>query len=88
MRIERRRRYTQENRIRSTGRPDMNEDLFVRVVGGIGTIAILIVVVTVGALLGNNPDEMFAWSMISTVTLSTGAVIIIYRSKDKIDSMY
>jgi hypothetical protein len=66
----------------------MNEDLFVRVVGGIGTIAILLVAVTVGALLGNNSDEMFAWSMISTVALSTGAVIIIYRSKDKIDSMY
>ncbi|GAB7009523.1 hypothetical protein [Halorubrum trueperi] len=66
----------------------MNEDLFVRVVGGIGTIAILLVGVTVGSLLGNNSDEMFAWSMISTVALSTGAVIIIYRSKDKIDSMY
>ncbi|WP_434523211.1 hypothetical protein [Halorubrum sp. AS12] len=65
----------------------MNEDLFVRVVGGIGTIAILLVAVTAGALLGNNPDEMFAWSMISAVTLSTGAVIIIYRFKDKIDSI-
>jgi ABC-type Mn2+/Zn2+ transport system permease subunit len=65
----------------------MNEDLFVRVVGGIGTIAILLVAVTVGALLGNNPDEMFAWSLISTVTLSIGAVIIIYRFEDKIDSI-
>jgi len=65
----------------------VNEDLFVRVVGGIGTIAILLVSVTVGALLGNNPDEMFAWSMISTVTLSIGAVIIIYRFEDKIDSI-
>ena len=44
----------------------MNDDLFVRVVGGIGTISILLVAVTVGALLGDNPDEMFAWSMIST----------------------
>ncbi|RLM62498.1 hypothetical protein [Halorubrum sp. Atlit-26R] len=66
----------------------MNEDLFVRVVGGIGTVAILLVAVTVGVLLGNNPDEMFAWSMISTVALSTGAVIIIYRFKDKLDSLY
>ena len=66
----------------------MNEDLFVRVVGGIVTIAILLVAVTVGALLGNTSDEMFAWSMISTVALSIGAVIIIYRFKDKIDSMY
>lgn len=65
----------------------MNEDLFVRVVGGIGTIAILLVAVTVGALLGNDPDEMFAWSMVITVTLSIGTVIIIYRYKDKIDSM-
>ena len=65
----------------------MNEDLFVRVVGGIGTIAILLVAVTVGALLENDPDEMFAWSMIITVTLSIGTVIIIYRFKDKIDSM-
>jgi ABC-type Mn2+/Zn2+ transport system permease subunit len=65
----------------------MNEDLFVRAVGGIGTIAILLVAVTVGALLGNDPDEMFAWSMIGTVTLSIGAVIIIYRFEDKIDSM-
>ena len=39
----------------------MNEELFVRVVGGVGTIAILLVAVTVGALLGNNPDAMFAW---------------------------
>ncbi|MYL17997.1 hypothetical protein GLW36_15260 [Halorubrum terrestre] len=65
----------------------MNEDLFVRVVGGIGTITILLVAVTVGALLGNNPDEMFAWSIISTVTLSTAAVIIVYRFKDKINSI-
>jgi len=65
----------------------MNDDLFVRVVGGIGTISILLVAVTVGALLRDNPDEMFAWSMISTVTLSIGAVIIIYRFEDKIDSM-
>ena len=65
----------------------MNEDLFVRVVGGIGTISILLVAVTASALLGNNPDEMFAWSMISTVTLSIGVVIIIYHFEDKIDSM-
>jgi ABC-type Mn2+/Zn2+ transport system permease subunit len=87
VRIERRREYTQKDRIFSTGRHGMNEDLFVRVVGGIGTIAILLVAVTVGALLGNDPDEMFAWSMIITVTLSIGTVIIIYRFKDKIDSM-
>lgn len=66
----------------------MNEDLLVRVVGGVGTIAILLVAVTVGSLLGDNSDEMIGWSMISTVALSTGVVIIIYRSKDKIDSMY
>lgn len=65
----------------------MNDDLFVRIVGGNRTISILLVAVTVGALLGDNPDEMFAWSMISTVTLSIGAVIIIYRFEDKIDSM-
>jgi ABC-type Mn2+/Zn2+ transport system permease subunit len=57
----------------------MNKDLFVRVVGGISTTAILLVAVTVGALLGNNSDEMLAWSVISGVALSTGAVIIIYR---------
>jgi len=66
----------------------MNEDLFVRVVGGIGTIAILLVAVTVDALLRNNPDVMFAWSMIITITLSIGVVITIYRFKNKIDSMY
>ena len=66
----------------------MNEDLFVRVVGSIGTLAILLVAVAVGALLGDNPDEMFAWSMIGGATLSTGLVIIIYRFDDKIQSLY
>ncbi|WP_079892121.1 hypothetical protein [Halorubrum lacusprofundi] len=65
----------------------MNEDLFVRVVGGFGTIAILLVAVTVGALMRNDPDEMFAWSMIYTVTLSIGAVVLVYRFGDKMDSM-
>jgi hypothetical protein len=57
----------------------MNEDIFVRVVGGLGTTAILLVAVTVGALFGNNSDEMLAWSIISGVALSIGAVIIISR---------
>ena len=65
----------------------MNQDLFVRVVGGVGTVAILFVAVTVGALLGDNSDEVFAWSMVSTVALSAGAVIIIYRFKGEIDSI-
>jgi len=65
----------------------MNEDLSVRVVGSLGTILILLVAVTVGALLGNNPAEMFAWSLIGTITLSIAAVILIYRFEEKIDSM-
>ncbi|WP_244629322.1 hypothetical protein [Halorubrum sp. PV6] len=87
VRVARRREYTRENGIHSTDGQDMNETVFVRVVGGVGTIAILLVAVTVGALLGGDSDELFAWSMISTVALSTGAVILIYRFKDEIDAI-
>lgn len=65
----------------------MNEELFVRVVGGIVTIAILLVSVTVGALLGDDPDEMFAWAMVCTVVLSMGAIVAVYRFADEIDSI-
>ena len=65
----------------------MNEDLFVRVVGSVVTIAILLVAVTAGALLGDDPDEMFAWAVVCTVTLSTGAIIAIYRFGDGLDSI-
>ncbi|ELZ61469.1 MULTISPECIES: hypothetical protein [Halorubrum] len=65
----------------------MNEELFVRVAGGIATVAILLVSVTVGALLGDGPDEMFAWSMVCTVALSMGAIIAVYRFEDELDSI-
>lgn len=66
----------------------MDEDLFVRVVGGTILIAILLISVTVGALLGDNPDEMMAWSMIGAGTLSVGAVVLIYRFGDTLDSLF
>ena len=65
----------------------MNEELFVRVTGSIATVAILLVSVTVGALLGDDPDEMFAWSMICTITLSMGSIIAVYRFEDELDSL-
>lgn len=65
----------------------MNEELFVRMVGGIVTIAILLVSVAVGALLGDNPDEMFAWAMVCTVTLSMGAIVAVSRFENKLDSI-
>ncbi|ELZ35815.1 hypothetical protein [Halorubrum tebenquichense] len=65
----------------------MNEELFIRVVSSIVTIAILLVAVTVGALLGDDPDEMFAWGMVCTVTLSMGAIIAVYRFEDELDSI-
>lgn len=66
----------------------MDEDLFVRVVGGTILTAILLISVTVGALLGDNPDEMMAWSMIGAGTLSVGAVVLIYRFGDTLDSLF
>lgn len=66
----------------------MDEDLLVRVVGGTILIAILLISVTVGALLGDNPDEMMAWSMIGAGTLSVGAVVLIYRFGDTLDSLF
>ncbi|MYL67191.1 hypothetical protein [Halorubrum distributum] len=65
----------------------MNEDLFVRVVGSGVTIAILLVAGTAGALLGDDPDAMFAWAMVCAVTLSTGAITAIYRLGDGLDSI-
>jgi len=56
-------------------------------VGGIVTIAILLVSVAVGALLGDNPDEMFAWAMVCTVTLSMGAIVAVSRFENKLDSI-
>ena len=65
----------------------MNEDLFVRVVGSGVTIAILLVAGTAGALLGDDPDAMFAWAMGCAVTLSTGSIAAIYRFGDGLDSI-
>jgi hypothetical protein len=62
----------------------MDEDLVVRVVGGLGTAAILFVAVVVGALLGDAPDEMFAWSALAVVVLSAGAIAAVYRFEDRI----
>lgn len=66
----------------------MDEDLFVRVAGSTVLIAILLISVTVGALLGNNPDEMMAWSMVGAGTLSVGAVVLIYRFGDELNSLF
>lgn len=66
----------------------MNEDLFVRVAGSIGSIAILLVAITVGALLGDDPDEIFALSMVCVVILSISAIIIIYHFRYKVNSLH
>ena len=66
----------------------MNDELFVRVAGGVGSIAVLFGAFTIGALLGNTPDEILAWFMIGIATLSTGALILISRFENKTDSLY
>ncbi|WP_434521242.1 hypothetical protein [Halorubrum sp. AS12] len=62
----------------------MDEELFVRVVGSLATVVILLVAVVVGALLGNDPDETFAWALLTVVALSAGAVAAVYRFEDRI----
>jgi|APHM01.1.fsa_nt_gi hypothetical protein len=61
--------------------------LCVRVGAGLGATVILLIAVTVGALLGNDPDEMLAWSMIAVSLLSTGAVVVIFQFEEKINSL-
>jgi hypothetical protein len=53
--------------------------LCVRVGASLGAAVILLISVTVGALLGNDPDEMLAWSVIAVSLLSMGALVVTIR---------
>jgi len=62
----------------------MDEGLFVRVVGSFATGVILLVAIVVGALLGDDPDEVFLWAVLVVFMLSTGGIAAIYHFEDKI----
>lgn len=62
----------------------MKEDLVVRVVGSLGTVAILLIAIVVGALLGDGPDEMFIWSAVVVIMLSMDAIAAVYHFEDRI----
>lgn len=62
----------------------MKKDLVVRVVGSLGTVAILLIAIVVGALLGDGPDEMFIWSAVVVIMLSMDAIAAVYHFEDRI----
>ncbi|MGQ3330443.1 hypothetical protein [Halorubrum sp. FL23] len=65
----------------------MDEGLVVRLLGVSATLIILLVAITVGALLGDNPDEMFMWSVVGVVLLSIGALVAVHHFEDRINAL-